>query len=70
MRAPPRHAVIHLPALTADEALLVVHILDRIHDAIWRAHGQAMQLRRDELAALRPASRPASPPPSPDDALF
>jgi hypothetical protein len=61
MRAPPRHAVIHLPALTADEALLLVHILDRIHDAIWRAHGQAMQLRRDELAGLRPASRPASP---------
>ena len=58
MRAPPRHAVIHLPALSADEALLLVHILDRIHDAIWRAHGQAMQLRRDELADLRPASPP------------
>lgn len=70
MRAPPRHAVIHLPALTADEALLLVHILDRIHDAIWRAHGQAMQLRRDELACLRPASRPTPPPPSPDDTLF
>ena len=70
MRAPPRHPVIHLPALTADEALLLVHILDRIHDAIWRAHGQAMQLRRDELADLRSAARPSSPPPSPDDALF
>lgn len=70
MRAPPRHAIIHLPALTADEALLLVHVLDRIHDAIWRAHGQAMQLRRDELASLRPASRPTPPPPSPDDELF
>jgi hypothetical protein len=70
MKTPPRHAVIHLPALTADEALLLVHILDRIHDAIWRAHGLAMQFRREELAALAPASRPASPPPSPDDALF
>ena len=70
MKPPPRHAVIHLPALTADQALLLVHLLDRIHDAIWRAHGHAMQLRRDELAALRPISRTASPPPSPDDELF
>lgn len=70
MRAPPRHPVIHLPALTADQALLLVHILDCIHDAIWRAHGQAMQLRRDELAGLRPASHPAPPPPFPDDTLF
>ena len=71
MRAPPRHPVIHLPSLTADEALLLVHILDRIHDAIWRAHGQAMQLRRDELAGLTSAaSPPAAPPPSSDDAIF
>jgi hypothetical protein len=70
MRAPPRHPVIHLPALTADEALLLVHILDRIHDAIWRAHGHAMQLRRDELAGLTPASPPAPQPPSSEDALF
>ncbi len=70
MRAPPRHAIIHLPALTADEALLLVHILDRIHDAIWRTHGNAMQLRRDQLAGLRPASRPTPPPPSPEDELF
>lgn len=70
MRAPPRHPVIHLPALSADQALLLVHILDRIHDAIWRAHGHAMQLRRDELAALTPVSPPAAPPPSSDDAIF
>ena len=70
MRAPPRHPVIHLPALSADEALLLVHFLDRIHDAIWRAHGQAMQLRRDELAGLTPASPPTAPPPSSEDALF
>jgi hypothetical protein len=70
MRAPPRHPVIHLPALTADEALLLVHVLDRIHDAIWRAHGHAMQLRRDELAGLSPVTPSASSPPSPDDALF
>ena len=70
MRAPPRHPVIHLPALTADQALLFVHILDRIHDAIWRAHGQAMQLRRDDLAGLTPASPPAATPPSSDDASF
>ena len=70
MSAPPRHAVIHLPALTADQALLLVHILERIHDAIWRAHGYAMQLRRDELAGLRPASHPTPPPSSPDDEHF
>lgn len=70
MRAPPRHPVIHLPALSADQALLLVHILDRIHDAIWRAHGHAMQLRRDELAGLTPASPPAAQPPSSEDALF
>jgi hypothetical protein len=70
MNAPPRHPVIHLPALSADQALLLVHLLDRIHDAIWRAHGNAMQLRRDELAGLRPASHPTPPPPSPDDELF
>ena len=70
MNAPPRYPVIHLPALSADQALLLVHILDRIHDAIWRAHGQAMQLRRDELAALTPVSPHAAPPPSSDDAIF
>lgn len=70
MRAPPRHPVIHLPALTADQALLLVQILDRVHDAIWRAHGHAMQLRRDELAGLPSASPPAAQPPSSDDAIF
>lgn len=70
MRTQPRHPVIHLPALTPDEALLVLHILDRIHDAIWAAHGHAIELRRDELAALEPVPRPASPPLPPDDALF
>lgn len=68
MRGPPRHAVIHLPALAPDEAVLVMQVLDRVIDAIWRAHGPAIEAQ----AAARgdgPA-RPASAPLSSDDALF
>ena len=33
---------IHLPALTAEEALLLANIFDQASDAIWKAHGEAM----------------------------
>jgi hypothetical protein len=36
------YAQIHLPALTAPEALLLASILDKASDAIWRAHGKDM----------------------------
>lgn len=36
------HAQIHLPPLSAEEACLLVTILDRAVIAIWRAHGDAM----------------------------
>ena len=36
------HAQLHLPPLTGDEALLVANVLQRMADAIWRAHGDAM----------------------------
>ena len=35
------HAQIHFPPLTAEEALLVVKLLERITRALWRAHGDA-----------------------------
>ena len=68
MRVPPRHAVIHLPVLAPDEAELVIRVLDRISDAIWRAHGPAIEARaaaRDDGPA-----RPVSTPLPSDDALF
>ena len=36
------HARIHLPHLMGHEALLVANVMQRVVDAIWRAHGQAM----------------------------
>lgn len=36
------YAQIHLPALTAEEAVLLAHIFDKAGAAIWRAHGEAM----------------------------
>jgi len=39
---PLPQARILLPPLSADYALTLVHILERIAEAIWRAHGDAM----------------------------
>ena len=36
------HAQLHLPALTPEEALLIVGILDNMCSAIWRTHGDAI----------------------------
>lgn len=68
MSAPPRHPIVHLPALTADEAWLLLRVLDRLHDAIWQAHGPDIERRREELAAGASGPRPAPPPP--DDLPF
>jgi hypothetical protein len=64
----PRHAVIHLPVLAPDEAVLVMRVLDRVIDAIWRAHGPAIEA----LAAARDdtPARPASAPRSSDGEIF
>lgn len=43
-----RHARLHLPHMNADEALLVVAVLERAVQAIWRTHGDDMA---DQLAA-------------------
>lgn len=56
------HAQIHLPPLTADEALLVVNLLDRAIAALWRTHGDAMA---DLLACIDPDDAMAT---DPDDA--
>lgn len=43
-----KRARLHFPAMNADEALLVVAILEKAATMIWRAHGDAMV---DRLAA-------------------
>lgn len=42
------HAQLHLPPLSAEQALVVVHVLERAISALYRAHGHAMS---DLLAA-------------------
>ena len=37
-----RHAQIHLPPLTGEQAYILAAILERAVSAIWRAHGDAM----------------------------
>lgn len=37
-----RHAVIHLPPFGAAQATDVVFFLEKVIEAIWRAHGDAM----------------------------
>ena len=54
------HAQIHLPPLTAHEALLICNLLDRAIAALWRTHGDAMA---DLLAGLDPEAAMSSEPP-------
>ena len=64
LRSPPRSARIDLPAFSAKDALLVVHILDGLVGAIWSAHGDDMA---DELALQ---GVDVSDQQCPDDDLF
>lgn len=60
------HAQIHFPPLTAEEALLVAKLIERVTEALWRAHGAAMA---DFLACCDPDDAlPEEPgdPPGPD----
>ncbi|MGH8696731.1 MAG: hypothetical protein ACREVS_09650 [Burkholderiales bacterium] len=41
-RTGTRRTQIHLPPLTAEQALLVADLLERAIRALWRAHGDAM----------------------------
>jgi hypothetical protein len=67
------HAQIHFPSLTGHEALLVVNLLERVVDSLWRTHGDAMT---DLLGCCHPGDplpkqpdplSPAAPAPSDDD---
>lgn len=68
MRVPPRHAVIHLPVLAPDEAVLVMRVLNRVIDAIWSAHGPAIEAQAE--ARNDDPARPASTLHSSDDEIF
>ena len=48
-----RHAQVHFPPLTGQEALLIVNLLDRVITALYRTHGDAMA---DLLACVDPGS--------------
>jgi hypothetical protein len=62
-RLPPRHAQIHLPPLTGEQAYLLAALLERAVAAIWRAHGDAMA---DFHGRVFPDAPP--PPDAVDDA--
>ena len=53
------HAQVHFPPLTAQEALLVVNLLDRAIAALWRTHGDAMA---DLLACCDPDAAVSTDP--------
>ena len=53
----PRHAQIHLPPLTGEQAFLLVRILERAEAAICRAHG-------DDMADFQGRVFPDEPPPA------
>jgi hypothetical protein len=62
------HAEVHLPPLTADEALVIVDVFECLIMAVWRAHGPAMAARLDEIYDGRAARclRLLAPPLSDD----
>jgi len=67
-----RTARLHLPHLAPDDALLLVSVLQRAIDAIWRAHGNEMVEATIESADTMPQQRTAQltmPLPDPDIAF-
>ncbi len=56
-RRQPPSAHIRLPPLAADEALRLVAFLERVTDAIWRAHGEQMSERLLDRAVRHPTPR-------------
>jgi hypothetical protein len=63
-RVRTRHAQLHLPPLGGEEACRLVHILDNIIRAVWRAHGEQMVyvIERDHDAPeTHDGTRPSEP---------
>lgn len=51
------HAQVHLPPLTAQEALLLCNLMDRAIAALWRTHGHCMDALLAQLDPLPTAPR-------------
>lgn len=54
-----RHAQAHLPPLEGDDALRFVGLLQRIIDAVWRAHGLEMTERLMDRSEHCPNTDPS-----------
>ena len=67
------YAQVRLPSLSTDDALTLVDILERIVEAIWRGHGDAMaeeQASRGEETPRPPEAEWACPDRKPKDKIF
>lgn len=51
-----RHTQAHFPVLEPDEALRFVDLLQRVIDAVWRAHGHEMGERLIDQYIADPAT--------------
>ena len=66
------HVQLHLPPLSPDQALFCIDILERLINAIWRTHGDEIDLWLAAVHCDAPPSPPppiAAPAPSDDDDL-
>jgi hypothetical protein len=39
---PPQNLTLSLPAISPDQAELILQIVDELHDLLWHAYGQAV----------------------------
>lgn len=71
-RGTPRGARIHLPPMSAQNALLVTDVVERILRALWRAHGDAIadylgRVDPDRMIAWQSPDDVVTRKPDPDD---
>ncbi len=59
---PPENLWLSLPAISADEAEMILHLADELRRLLWEAYGDAIF---DNLAANRKST--STPPPGSDD---
>ncbi len=69
-RRPHPHAQFHLPPLQADQARLLVALLERLISAIYRAHGPALFDHLEASIDPPPSRTIRVPRPSSDDFPF